>query len=262
MVGKPLLLRPGKIIFLLGMVTLLAVGCKTAGNVAGGPLKKRSARFLMKQLVEQQVEAEWFSAKAKISYADAYETVKLSANIRMRKDSLIWMNFKKLSVEAVRMQITPDSIYIIDRLNNQYAIRDFASVQQEFHLPATFDGLQNLLLGNPVFFTTELEAEILGDQYQLSGEANRFANTYLLNGFSYLIEALILEDQTESRIMTATLEDYRELEDAQFFSYFRNISLIDEDNSEVSVSMELSKVEINVPKSINFDIPDRYTRMD
>ena len=260
--NKRAFLRMPVFVLLAFFLVLASSSCKTSSNLAGGDLKKRSARFLMKQLLEQQIEAEWFSAKAKIAYDDPYESVNLTAYIRMRKDSVIWMNFKKLSVEAVRLQITPDSVYIIDRLNNQYAIRSLSYLQETFQLPATFEGIQNLLLGNPVFFTTDLDAEIAGQQYQLSGTGSRFSNTYLLNGISYFMEGLILEDQHEDRRMVATLGDYRIMDDAQNFSYFRNISLLGGETGDVTLSMELSKVEINVPKSIRFDIPDRYSPME
>ncbi|MCB0706464.1 MAG: DUF4292 domain-containing protein [Saprospiraceae bacterium] len=252
-----------KPLFWLGIAALLLfAACHSAKGLAANDLKKRSTRFLLKELVENQVDAEWFSAKAKITYSDAYENMVLSSNIRIRKDSLIWMNFKKLSVEAVRIQITPDSIYIIDRLNNQYSIKGFGFLQKQYQLPATFESLQNLLLGNPVFFTTDLESDVLGQQYQLVGAGTRYSNTYLLNGLSYLLEGLILEDKQEKLVLTAVLSDYRKTEGARNFSYFRSVTLQGEDKDEISVELELSKVEINVPKIISFEIPERYTRMD
>ncbi|MBR9919753.1 MAG: DUF4292 domain-containing protein [Bacteroidetes bacterium] len=251
------------LLFLLtGIWLFSATACNTGKGISGENLKNRSARFLMKQLVEHQLDTEWFSAKAKIDYVDPYESISLTSYIRMRKDSVIWMNFKKLSVEAVRIQITPDSIYIIDRLNNEYSIKGFGFLQQQYQLPVTFESLQSLLLGNPVFFTTDLESEVVGQQHKLQGAGKRFANTYLLNGISYLLEGLILEDREKDRVVSTGLSDYRELGENGNFSYIRNITMAGDDRGEISVDMEFSKVEINVPKSIKFEIPDRYTRVD
>ena len=249
---------------LLLLAVLAAPSCKTARSAATDEpaLKERSSRFLLKKLVQQQFAAEWFSARAKIDYEDEYEKTKFTGYIRLRRDSAIWMVFKKLSVEAARVLITPDSVYVIDRINNQYAIKDFAYLQRAYRFPADFQGLQTLLLGNPIFFTTDLAASIDGQRYALQGQTTDRANAYMLDGLTYLLRELVLADLHTGRSLQYSLSGDEPLEDQQNFSYFRSVVIRSPDLGDVSVDIEFSKVEINVPKNLQFEIPDRYTKID
>ena len=106
-------------IFTFLFTLLLLTSCSTSrkvqtGDTATAKLKKRSAKYLQKQLKAKELDVEWLSAKARITYKDVEQTRKFTANIRMRKDSIIWMNVKKINVEAYRILITTDSIYVID----------------------------------------------------------------------------------------------------------------------------------------------------
>lgn len=216
----------------------------------------------MKRLVEHQVNAEWLGAKAKISYHDEYGGESFSANIRLRKDSLIWMNFKKFSLEGARALITPDSIYVIDRLNSQYSIQSFEAAQREYNLPVGFQGLQALLLGNPVFFSEDSEAGVDSTHYVLSQKTDSYLAQYWLDATKMFLEKFLIEDFRNGRKMSVTAADYQQLEDKQDFSYFRRFNLSSKDLGEMKIEVAFTKVEINVPQNIEFEIPARYERVD
>ena len=107
---------------LLAFLFLLGTSCKSPIFLGKKTDKDSSADALVEHLVENQVKAEWMYAKAKLRYDDKYQGFGASATIQMRKDSLLWMNIKKFGLEVARVQITPDSIYILDRINNEYYI--------------------------------------------------------------------------------------------------------------------------------------------
>jgi hypothetical protein len=248
---------------LLCLILLTAAfSCKTARRAQAVSLKPKGEKALMKHLLENQVNAEWLSAKARITYSDEYGKETFSANIRICKDSLIWMNFKKFSIEGGRALITPDSIYVVDRINGEYAIKPFDMAARDYNLPVGFQGLQALLLGNPVFFSSETTASVDSTRYLLSQKTDRFLAKYWLDGASMLLREFMIEDLRSQRKMNVTSSDYQQLEDKQKFSYFRTFNLKSLDLGEMKVEIAFSKVEINVPKSIEFEIPSRYNRVD
>lgn len=236
--------------------------CKS-GRLARNPrLKPKSEKVLMKRLLDNQVPAEWFSGKAKLTYRDEYMRQSFTANIRIRKDSVIWLNFKKFSLEAARVLITPDSVFILDRINNEYSIEPFEYVQRRYSLPVGFQGLQALILGNPVFFSQNTEADVDGQRYVITQKTDRYNAKYWLDGTKLLLQEFMVEDIRNHRKMSAESSDYQSLERKQKFSYFRSFNLSHPDFGEVALDVKFSKVEINVPKSVKFDIPARYERID
>ena len=145
----------------------------------------------------------------------------------MRKDSLIWMNIKKASVEVARILVTPDSVYIINRLDREYYIKGLDFVEEKFNLPAHFVTLQTALLGNPWFFENQqLQSSIKGTQYLLSsGDETRMLSDYFINGIAYSLEQMSFLDLERDRKLKVFLESYESLTNQIKFAHFRNFKL-------------------------------------
>ena len=233
----------------------------TQGDTTGSKLKKRSAKFLQKQLKTKEIDVEWLSARARITFKDPTQTRKFNADIRMRKDSVIWMRIKKLKVEAFRILITTDSIYVINRLEKEYYVEDLKLVEEKFNFPGQFQALQTAILGNPYFFEKQkLSANITNQQYQLSGDNGvRTESDYYLNGQSFALEKMSFFDVERDRKLNILLEEYAPvLEGAFQFANYREFLVESEETGNATIKMNFSKVELNVPKSIKFSISSRY----
>jgi hypothetical protein len=247
---------------IFSLLLLTASACKTGRRATSGELKNKSEKVLMKRLLANQLNADWLSAKARITYQDEYTRQSVSSNVRIKKDSLIWMNFKKFGLEGGRALITPDSVYVIDRLNGEFLAKPFDFLQKTYHLPVGFQGLQAMLLGNPVFFSQITEASVDQDRYRLSQKTDNLKADYWMDGAKYLLREFFVDDFRNSRSISATAGNYGFLPDNQPFSYLRTMNLKSKDFGEIQVEIDFSKVEINVPKSIPFDIPAHYDRVD
>lgn len=226
-------------------------------------LKKRSSKYLLKKMKAKELDVEWLSAKAKITYKDEAQTRKFNANIRMRKDSVIWMNVKKLSVEAFRILITQDSIYIIDRLEKKYYAHGLDFVEEKFNFPGQFQALQTAILGNPYFFDRQkLFAGIADQQYQLtSGNEIRTRSKYLVNGTDYSLESMSFFDVERNRKLGIDLSNYFAVIDDLIFPHNRSYSVESKETGLAKIDMKFSKVELNIPKSIIFSVSSRYERV-
>ena len=216
----------------------------------------------MKRLLSNQVNAEWLGTKAKVTYKDEYTRQSFTAYVRMQKDSAIWMSFRKFSFEAARALITPDSIFIIDRLNSEYLAKPFSYAQREFRLPVGYNGLQSMLLGNPVFFSSNSEISVDSMRYKLSQKSDNLNAQYWLDGINFLLKEFFVDDYRNKRELTYMASDYQLLTDKQKFSYFRRFNLKSPDLGAMQVDIDFSKVEIDVPQKMSFSVPSRYERVD
>lgn len=247
----------------LMLLPFLILSCKIFKKGEDFELKKaKSEKFLLKKLIQNQINAESLAAKAKVTVRDESGVTKFTANFRWLKDSILLMNFKKLSAEAARAKITPDSVFIMDRLNRKYIAENFNFAQKEYNLPTGFAGLQAFLLGNPIFFTKDLVADIDDNRYHLKGKTDRYEMEYWLDAVDFSLRKMRVDDFRSGRILEYELGDYDKLEDGQNFSYFRHLKLISSEFGEMSVKMELSKVSLNEVKEIKFSIPDHYERVE
>lgn len=238
------------------------MSCKSKKQLLDSPnLQPRTAEFLQQQIAQQQLKAEWLTGKMKVSFDNNGQQQKAFSTLKMRKDSLIWLNIKKLGIEGARVQITPDSVYLIDRINAQYMVKGLSFITEKFNLPTNFSMLQNFLLGNAVFFTRNLTATNDQVNYQLLGENEKLTTQYWLNGISYQLTKMYVTDKKERRL-TAQFSNYQPLADQQQFAYFRNIDVDSADLGKVNVQFDFTEVVINEPTTIRFSIPDHYERVD
>lgn len=96
-----------------------------------------------------EIDFRYLTAKSKISFKSPEQDIdNANINIRVRKDSLIWLSVSKLGIEAVRGIITRDSITIIDKIHREYTVYDFPTLSRQFNFEMNFALLQALIVGN------------------------------------------------------------------------------------------------------------------
>ena len=247
------------LLFLLCGILLFSA-CKTPQGARAGKLKARSAEYVQKQMVQNQFNAEWVSAKAKIKFSDEDRNMTVFSSIKMRKDSVIWLNAKAFGIEAGRVMIRPDSIFVIDRLNKRYMEKDIWWLQDEFGLPVDFKGLQAMLLGNPIFFNSDLTVEKDSTHYVLGGENDRYKTAYKADGLTFKMVEMLISQPKDNRMGLIQLSDYQMLANGQSFSFNRNIGMSSPETGKTTVRIEMTKVDVDVPVSIPFSVPPRYTK--
>lgn len=96
-----------------------------------------------------EIDFRYLTAKSKISFKSPEQDIdNANINIRVRKDSVIWLSVNKLGIEAVRGMITRDSITIIDKIHREYTVYDFPTLSKQFNFEMNFALLQALIVGN------------------------------------------------------------------------------------------------------------------
>lgn len=246
------------------LLTLIALSsCKTAREANTATSKNYTARSLLDQMIRQQVQADWLEARTKIEFEDEDRKLSATATIKLRKDSLLWMSVRKLGFEIARAQVTQDSVYMINRLTNEYMVKDLNYLAREYNLPADLRTLQSVILGNPIFLQTrDLKLTTAEGTYQLTGQSEHWENRFWLDRQNLHLMLVGYDDLRQRRNLTIQLEDYRELNTGQNFSYLRQIAVDSRELGEAQVIINFTDVEINTPQEIRFSIPSRYSRVD
>ena len=247
------------------LLSLSVLSCKGKKRGVTSSLKKRSAAYLLKKIDQSTVEADWLDAKAKLDFDSDDFSIGATAYIRMKKDSAIWIVGKKFGVEGVRALITKDSVYYLNRLESEYMAKDISFLQQQFNLPMDFYDLQNILLGNAILLPDagQLESSKDSTHYLLSErDENGFDKSYVINGQDFYPEEMYFQQGINNRTARLEFGDHRSMEGTNKFSYFRALAFSSPETGNISLDLKFSKVELNSPKSLSFEIPDHYTKVD
>lgn len=224
----------------------------------------RSEPFLKEQL-HRKIFEDWesLSARAKIYTESSVLTTEAYANLIWIRDSALWLNVKKLGIEAVRALVTRDSIFVINRLDKTYQAQAIESLQREYSLPDGFPFLQQFLLSKAwLAEDIDLRADIQDSLHRLSGSNSRFAVDYRIEEGSFVLRRETFVQQRDSRILSLLFGGFDRLQGAGIFPYIRRIEAFSPETGSVSLDLEFTDIEINVPKSYRFEVPDHYTRIE
>jgi len=104
---------------LMAIVTASLFSCKT-GKDQIMQVTPRSISEVLDSLSTDTLSYDFFYGKAKMKYNGEESKIGGRMTIMMVPDSVIWMVFKKLSIEGARVLIRPDSTWVLYRQEDLY----------------------------------------------------------------------------------------------------------------------------------------------
>lgn len=142
-------------------------------------MRERTASFLMKHYERNEFKYNWLGMKLDAELMTLGETQSFKANIRLKKDSVIWVSITPaLGIEVFRVLITPDSVKYISKIpdNKYYYSGDFTAIIDLMKVDIDFAMLQDLLIGNAIGLDKEegkFRSEIDNDLYLMISKYKR-----------------------------------------------------------------------------------------
>ncbi|MCB0529249.1 MAG: DUF4292 domain-containing protein [Saprospiraceae bacterium] len=253
-------------ILLLFCLSAKDTGCgrSKAPKPAKPATESRRADFLLRELKRRDLsEVNSMSARARIYAEGDAQSVSASANIIWIRDSVVWMNVRKLGIEAMRALITKDSVFLINRLDKTYSVKDLGSLERQYSLPAGFPLLQEVLLASAWFFPDiMLQSDIKDELHRLSGTNGSAGTEYRMEEGSFMLRSESFFQPRDSRAVTFSFGDYKKVSGAGMFPYLRSIEAYSPETGAVKLELELSDLKINETQEYRFNIPDHYEKID
>lgn len=236
------------------------------------------ADYLFNKLKENELKFEWFSAKFSSEYENRAQKNSFNGQIRIAKDSLIWLSFSPgLGIEVFRIMITQDSVKFINRMNNTYFVGDYEFVNRFLSANIDYDILQSFLIGNDLSFyeNGKFRAALDNMQYKLSTAERTKLKKYVRNhqeSLRILIQNIWIDPET-FKITQASVKEINEpnLQLEAIYSSFEKIDqqLFPEEMTfdisaanKIHVHAYFSKISINTPLQFPFKIPQSYRRVE
>jgi hypothetical protein len=263
------------LLFLASLLTLES--CSPGRKVMKAPIREEGADYLFGKLKEKELKFDWFSAKFSAEYSNRGKENSFSGQIRIRKDSLIWISLTPmLGIEAVRLMISQDSVKMINRLNNTFFIGDYEYVNRFLNTNIDYDLLQAILLGNDLQFYEggKFKASIDRGEYKLATGARQKLRKFARNSQENLkifIQNIWLDpesfkithvDVKEVRRDNIKLESfYTDFELVQDQLFPRKMSYTIWAENTIRVKADFSKMSVDTPFQFPFKIPASYQQV-
>jgi hypothetical protein len=215
-------------------------------------------------LAIESIDFDYFHGKARMVLRDANKEREVKANIRVRKDSVIWMTFSVIGVQGGKALINKDSITIVSNVDKEYYVFDYKELSQRFNFPINYDVIQASLLGNPLIaLSDDDEIEQLSSMYLLKQKAGTVNIVNFVNAAAYKIEKVELKESTSNNSLTINYSNFQPVGN-KLFPYNGTISLFYKAVSELlntTIVFEYNKAEVGDRElRFPFNIPKKYER--
>lgn len=215
----------------------------------------------------ENVDFKYLTAKSKISFKSKDQDIdNANVSIRMRKDSVLWLQIVVGPIEVVRGLITRDSIQIIDRHNKAYYQYDFASLSQKFNFQLSFDLIQSILVGNmPIPKKPGEKFKKENDYFMLRQNEGKISLENYIGEQNRRLKKLLVTEQPSKNSLTLNYEDFTHLNN-YLFPYTSLIQLDyeskqDQQRYQTVFRIKHQKVELSEKTlTFPFSIPAKYDK--
>src|SRR5690606_32022306 len=244
---------------MLGVVSVMLAACskKTTPSTDLATPPKTT-------LAIEEIDFEYFHGKSRMVLKDGTKERDVKAVIRVRKDSVIWMNFTVIGVQGGRALINKDSITIISNVDKEYYVFDYEELSKRFNFEINYNVIQAAFLGN-LLMPRKDDDEV--DQKSLTFLLKQSSGTIdVLNYISantQKIQKVELQENNTHNSLTINYGNFQPV-GGKPFPYNATISLLYKTAAgllNTSIIFEYNKAEVGDKElKFPFNIPKKYDR--
>jgi len=242
-------------------VDTIPVTKELPGSGGVGSEQKKTLTATLLNLADRQVPFVSFSGKAKMHHIAGNDKQEFVAHIRIKKDSVIWINVTALggTIPVARVLITPDSISLINNLQKEVRQLQIGDVNKLLPVSVDFSTMQNLIMGNVLKQGGDpVDVGDFGGTWTMQVQDSQLVQQLSFNKADSSIRTLqmrTVDDSTQGLVQYGGYE----IIDNKLFSMQRVIT-INNGGNEHYIDMNFNKVEFDEPLDFPFNIPKSYDR--
>jgi len=240
--------------------------CKRTPQKITGPDLNQDSAQKVQSVAISNIDFNYFSSKSKLTFKDADNDVAATLHLRIKKDSVIWININHASgIEAARGVITPDSIVIVNKLAKEYYIFTFEELTKKFNFKMDYKLLQSLVMGNTPYSNAKNQTVVAQGDYSLMQQMfDTLKVDNYINSKTNKLEKLVFSQPNTSNSLTVNYAKYEMVDQVFFFPFICSVSLdyfINGKKLNTFIHLDHIKPEFtDRGLKFPFNIPNRYDR--
>ena len=253
------------------MFACLLAGCKSSVGIAtsGAEITKTEEAFFA-AVLDRSFHFNTFSARMTLDFSGENQEFSSRAQMRMIHNDRIQISILPvLGIEMMRIELSNDSIKILDRMNKRYVADNYNRLKRDMEIDVNFQNLQALLT-NQLFVPGETQISA-GHYRQFRVKANsRMAEfqhkgksgtlyTFFAGSDENLVSTQIENEQQQQKF-TWNYEHFQPVS-GQSFPMKMTANLLSGNQIQGTATLTFSAPAINSPLTIDFNIPAGYSRV-
>jgi hypothetical protein len=239
------------------------IGCKSKQTVATGNANENTeVSKIIKGHYKNQHDFKTLNIRANAKYEDEKQSHSMNADIRIKKDEIIWINIKFLGIPMAKAMITPIKVSYYEKINNTYFEGDFSMLSNWLGTDLDFNKAQNLFLGKAIDDLTKDQwvSEVVEKMFKLSlPNDSDISKEFYFEGGNYLLEKGTITQASKNRNLEIRYPSYKE-ESGIFLPNGINIKA--EQKDKLTIDIEYKNTTFNENLSYPYSVPSGYTAVE
>ena len=253
-----------KKIFIYVFAVVVFTACKSKKTVAEQAVSQEAvvgnkAKEIIKKHYENKLNFQTASIRASAEYQDKKQSISINADIRIKKDEIIWINLKFFGIPMAKAFITPTRVSYYEKINNTYFDGDYSILTKMLGTDLDFQKVQNLLLGRPIDNLTKEEfiADVADNLFQLkSKNKTDTEKAFSFETANYLLKKQFINQTSKNRSVLVNYPSFTN-QDNMFLP--TGVSILANEQDQVKIDVEYKKITFNESLTYPYSIPDGYS---
>jgi hypothetical protein len=264
-------MKPARDILCGVLLLCLFAACKsTTGATGSGAEIMKSEEAFFTSVLNHTFRFRTLSARLKLELKIPGKEISSRAQLKMICDDRIQLSIQPfLGLEMFRIELTNDSVIILDRMNKCYMAESYGKMKGKSAIDFNFNNLQSLFANN-IFIPGEngvspgqlRRFRMTKDKYSVSLKIKDEAGMlYTFSaGEDEMLRSTSVRDKSENHTLTWDYSDFQPV-DKQQFPFRMEATLTAGDEKQGVITLTFSPPEINSPLKTDFNIPSEYKRI-
>lgn len=255
-----------KKLFTFLLLVVVIASCKTKKTVVEQSVSKEvvvdnMAKEIIEKHYENKVDFQTVSIRSAADYEDQKQAISIGADIRIKKDEVIWINLKFFGIPMAKALITPTRVSYYEKANSTYFDGNYSILTKMIGTDLDFQKVQNLLLGRPIDDLTKevFIAEIVANLFQLKSKKQAdIEKLFRFETANYLLKEQFINQISKNRNVLVTYPSFTN-QDNIFLP--TGVTIIANQQNQVKINVEYKKITFNESLSFPYSIPDGYSQI-
>ena len=259
---------------------LFSYACKTQKKIVETPnastkLKGNEIIQVFDSVMAHQFNFNYLSAKANVDYTDRTgDTKTFDINLRVHRDSLIWISITPLlGIEAVRLLITRDSVFVLDRVHKTISRKGLNYFEESLKTNVNYEMVQAVIVGNyfqylkneklkslyeedPFIILSSMNKRQLRRAAEEKDPSRPVVQDFWIDG-NYRIAKSKITDDRRDRWVEATYKNFTDVDGSLFPN---GLVVTISGSTPTIIKLEYNKVATADSLLMPFSIPEKYEK--
>jgi hypothetical protein len=263
-----------KIWILCFLLAIFASSCRTSRQIQPIALTKQTMEERVELIMNQAFPYKTISSNLRFGVKQGinHGNMTTDAQLRIIKDEMIQLSLRIpiLGTEAARVNISPDQILIIDRMNKMYFAESMENLKKYFPFDFDYYSVQalftdRLFIAGKQDVTTNDYASFNYREDEFSALLNRQDSHEIVYDFTSDYSHRILKTEVyktdKSVNMNWNYADFGRASNNRLFPMKMSMALT-VPNDLISMNLNFSNVDIDAAFELKMDIPSKYRQID